>query len=99
MTDKPVPIDLVPYSDMLAGSREFLRMWAKREGQAVCFVNPAALNPDPATFGVALVDAVRHGARAWAQAVGVTEQEALERIWFGVDAERNNPTDLGKEVN
>lgn len=99
MTDKPIPIDLVPHAEMIAGAREFLRMWAQPRGRVTCFVNPAALDPDPATFGIALVDALRHGARAWAHAVGVSEEEARERIWFGVDAERNNPTDLGKEVN
>lgn len=27
------------------------------------------------------------------------EAEALARIWLGVDAERESPTDLGKEVH
>ena len=32
MTGKPIPIDLVPFAEMLDGSREFLRVWAKPDG-------------------------------------------------------------------
>ena len=42
-------------------------------------VDPGAIAPDPAVFGIALVDAIRHGAKAYAQAVGVSEEHALER--------------------
>lgn len=92
-------LDISGAADLLQGSQEFLRMWRRQGGEAICLIDPAALNPDPATFGIALVDCVRHGARAWANAVGISEEEALARIWFGLDAERENPTDLGKEVN
>jgi hypothetical protein len=76
-----------------AKSPEFLRMTAAADGTVTCVINPHALAADPGTFGIALADAVRHGAKAWAQAVGCSEEEALERIWWGVDAERNSPTD------
>lgn len=94
MTDKPIAIDLVPYQEMVKGSKEFLRVWAKEDGPVTCFVNPVALGPDPALFGISLVDCVRHAARGWANAVGITEEQALERIWQGLDAERNNPTPM-----
>jgi hypothetical protein len=92
-------LDISGAAPLLQGSREFLRMWHKPGGQATCLVDPAALNPDPAVFGIAMVDCIRHGARAWANAVGISESEALARIWLGFDAERDTPTDLGKEVH
>lgn len=97
MTDKPIPIDLVPYADLLGDSREFLRVWAKEDGPVTCFINPVPIGADPFAFGMALVDCVRHGAKTYAQATGVSEMEALERIWQGVDAERTNPTDVATQ--
>jgi hypothetical protein len=95
MTDKPIPIDLVPFAEMLDGSREFLRVWAKQAGPVSVFVNPRPVGADPLAFGVALVDVVRHGAMAYAKATGISEKEALARIWEGLDAERNAPKDNG----
>lgn len=92
-------LDVAGAAHLLQGSREFLRMWARPGGEVTCLVDPAALGADPALFGIALVDCVRHGARAWANATGISEAEALARIWLGVDAERESPTDLGKEVH
>ncbi len=92
MTDKPIPIDLVPFADMLGGGREFLRAWAKPDGPTSYFVNPKALGADPALFGIALVDAARHAAAAWGKALGHSQDEMLNRIWEGLDAERNAPT-------
>ncbi|MDB5696131.1 MAG: hypothetical protein JWN21_1674 [Sphingomonas bacterium] len=90
---KPVPINLVPHAALLEDGREFLRMWAKTDGPMACFLNPAQLGADPFLFGMALADAVRHGARAWAAAVNVPVEHAEERIWEGLDAERAKPTD------
>ena len=92
MTEKPIPIDLVPFADMLGGGKEFLRAWAKQDGPASYFVNPKALGADPALFGIALVDAARHAAAAWGKALGQPEDMMLNRIWEGLDAERNAPT-------
>ncbi|QDZ07817.1 DUF5076 domain-containing protein [Sphingomonas panacisoli] len=92
MTDKPIPIDLVPFAEMLDGGREFLRAWAKEGGPASYFVNPKALGADPALFGIALVDAARHAAAAWGKALGHSQDEMLARIWEGFDAERTAPT-------
>ncbi len=92
MSDKPVPIDLVSYADMLGDSREFLRVWAKQNGPVTCFINPVPIGADPFAFGMALVDCIRHGAKTYAQATGISEMEALARIWEGVDAERGSPT-------
>ncbi|MEE9434257.1 MAG: DUF5076 domain-containing protein [Sphingorhabdus sp.] len=94
MSGKPIPIDLVPYQDMLGDSREFLRVWAQQNGPVTCFINPVPIGSDPAAFGVALVDCIRHGAKTYTRATGISEAEALKRIWEGIDAERANPTDV-----
>lgn len=99
MSDKkPIAMDLMPYADMLGGSREFLRMWASENGPVTCFINPVPIGADPIAFGVALVDCVRHGAKTYARAVGISEEEALERIFEGFDLERANPTDVATEL-
>ena len=95
MSDTPVPIDLVPFAGLLTGSREFLRVWARPDDAVLVFVNPRPIGSDPAALGVALVDVVRHGAATYARATGISEQEALTRIWQGLDAERAAPTDNG----
>ena len=77
----------------LAGGEEFLRMWKQSNGNVLCVIDPAALGADPMLFGLAIVDAVRHGAKAYAQAVNVDEKHAFERIMEGVNAELANPTD------
>src|SRR3546814_14336691 len=63
----------------LAGGEEFLRMWKQSNGNVLCVIDPAALGADPMIFGLAIVDAVRHGAKAYAQAVNVDEKHAFER--------------------
>lgn len=98
MTDKPIPIDLVPHMDLIRHSREFLRVWAQDGGPVTCFINPVPVGADPMGFGIALVDCIRHAAKTWERATGVPEAEALARIWAGVDAERKNPTDLPTPV-
>ena len=90
---KPKPINLIPHAAMLEDAQEFLRLWAKRDGPMTCFIDPSKLGADPSLFGMALVDAVRHGARAWAAAVNVSVEHAEARIWEGLDAERAKPTD------
>lgn len=84
--------------DMLQGGEEFARMWSLSNGGMACLVDPAALNPDPFVFGLAMVDAIKHGAKAYAQAVNITEEHAFERIMEGFNAELQNPTDDPKQV-
>jgi Domain of unknown function (DUF5076) len=97
MNGKPVPIDLVPYAGMLGNSREFLRVWAKEGGPVTCFINPVPVGGDPIGYGIALVDCIRHGAKTWARATGISETEAEARIWEGIDAERANLADIPAE--
>lgn len=90
---KSRPLDLTGCEPLLAGSSEFLRMWIRPNGPVTCFIDPTPVGADPFGFGIVLVDCVRHGAKAYAQAVGITEAEALARILEGFDAERDHPTD------
>lgn len=80
-------------------SGEFLRMTQAPDGTVTCAIDAFALAPDPAAFGLALADAVRHGAKAWAQATSCTEEEALESIWWGLKAEREAPTDDPQQIS
>ena len=83
---------------LLDGSQEFARLWAEPGGPMTCIIEPRALGADPFVFGMAMVDAVSHGAKAYAHALGIPEAEALARIWQGLDAERASPTDTPREV-
>jgi hypothetical protein len=78
---------------------EFLRMRTTPDGDVTCMIDPRGIGADPAAFGIALVDAIRHGAKAYAQAVGVSEEHALERIWWGFDSERSSPTDEPRQAS
>ena len=82
----------------LAGGEEFLRMWKQSNGNILCVIDPAALGADPMLFGLAIVDAVRHGAKAYAAAVEIDETHAFDRIMEGVNAELANPTDLPRPL-
>ena len=83
----------------LDGSHEFARLWAEPNGPMTCLIEPRALGPDPFLFGMALVDAVQHGAKAYAHALAIPEEQALARIWEGLDAERASPTDEAMQID
>ena len=75
----------------LDNSYEVARLWVEDGGPATCVIRPDTL-VTPEIFGMLMVDTVRHAGRAFAQYLGLTETEALGRIWAGPDAERNYPT-------
>lgn len=84
--------------DALRDANEFLRMWSRPGGEVTCVIDPPALGADPMLFGMALADALRHGAKAYAHAVDITEDHAFARIRQGLDAELNNPTDTPRSI-
>ena len=94
----PGEIDVSEF-DFLKGSTEFARLWSEQNGSQTCIIEPRGLGADPALFGMAMVDAIRHGAKAYSHAVGIDEESALARIWEGFDAERSNPTDEPREID
>lgn len=77
--------------DFLENSVEVARLWVENEGPATCLIQPDKL-AEPEMFGLLMVDTIRHGARAYAQCYGMSEEEALKRIWDGVDMERSHNT-------
>jgi len=77
--------------DFLDASVEVARLWVEDNGPATCIIQPERLS-EPEMFGMLIVDAVRHGARAYSQCYGMSEEEALTRIWKGVDMERAHNT-------
>lgn len=92
-------LDLSSIADRLTQHQEFLRMWSGTKGaQAFCIIEPQNLGADPALFGMAVVDALRHAAQAWAQSVQVTPEHAFERIMEGFNAEMETPTGNAKQV-
>ena len=56
---------------------------------------------EPFTWGILLVDLARHASRIYALETKMSEEEVLEAIRAGIDAEFDRPTDLGstKAVN
>ena len=80
-------------------SGEFLSMTQAADGTVTCVVDPRALAADPFVFGITLADAARHGGKAWAQAIGCSEEEAFERICLGLEAELQSPTDEPRQVS
>ena len=50
---------------------------------------------DPFTWGILLVDLARHAARIYALETDLSEEEALEQIRAGMEAELARPTDPG----
>ena len=77
--------------DFLDNSVEVARLWVEHEGPATCLIQPDRLQ-QPEMFGLLIVDTIRHSARAYAQCYGMSEEEALRRIWAGVDMERQTNT-------
>jgi hypothetical protein len=69
---------------------EIARIWAAEGHQHVSL--RAGLWPDPACWGMMLVDLAQHVANAYAQE-GRSRDEVLQRIKEGFDAEWHAPTD------
>ena len=94
MFGKRVPgeLDLGSSKHLFGGSQEIVRAWVEPKGPATFFIDVTAM-PGPFTFGMLVVDLVRHAAMAYARRfVDADEAEALRHIWAGVDAERAKPT-------
>jgi hypothetical protein len=68
-------------------SYEIARLWVTHNGPSTVYINAHTLR-DPALFGMLLADTAHHGARAYAAMYGIAEEEALAKIWQGLDSER-----------
>lgn len=79
-----------------AGAVEVLRVWAAPGGAQQVVLRTTW--KDPGGWGLLLVDAARHAARAYADE-GMSEAEALERILQLFRAEIESPTDRPARVS
>jgi hypothetical protein len=79
-------------------SVEIARLWVTNRGPSTVFINAGPL-ADPVMFGMLLADTAHHGAKAYAQQYGISEEEALSRIWQGLDLERNDPSGSMEHAN
>ncbi|MDJ0979444.1 MAG: DUF5076 domain-containing protein [Erythrobacter sp.] len=86
----PNSIDIDAF-DFLDDSVEVARLWVENNGPATCLIQPDRLEK-PEMFGLLLVDTIRHGAKAYSQCYDISEEEALTRIWAGVEMERAQHT-------
>lgn len=77
--------------DFLDHAVEVARLWVENEGPATCIIKPDVLK-EPEMFGMLMVDAMRHAARAYAQCYAMPEEEALSRILQGVEMESGTNT-------
>lgn len=84
--------------DFLEDSVEFARLWSEPGGEQTFIIEPSALGADPALFGMAMVDCIRHAAIAYSRAVNISEEHALGRIMQGFEAELENPTDEARPL-
>lgn len=79
-------------SPQITNAVEVARMWIENGGLGTFFIQPDNLET-PEMFGMMMTDCVRHAARAFSQRLGISEGQALDRIWQGLDAERDHQTD------
>lgn len=85
-------IDIPPNASWDPDATELLRAWTTKGSLEVC-LKRAWDKPD--AWGILLTDLARHVARAFAHDGICTEAEALKRIRSVLDAEWDEPTDLG----
>jgi hypothetical protein len=74
-----------------AEATEVARLWVVHQGPSFSYIN-AAILPDPSHYGMLLADAAMQGAKAYAQGQGVSESEAMAKIWAAIEQERHNHT-------
>lgn len=90
MSDMPdeLPLPL----EVISGARklELARIWIV-DGRQIVILSPEQW-PDPAAWGLMLVDLARHVASSYEQK-GHDREHALERLRAGFDAEWSSPTD------
>jgi hypothetical protein len=89
MHSKPLPVPPAAQTD--AKAIELLRVWAANGQQHVSLATN--LWPDPAAWGIMLVDLAKHVAAAYQQTSGKGFESVLNRIKEGFDAEWLAATD------
>ena len=98
---RAIPIDEAP---LTSRSAEVARIWITDRGGSTVLIAPDVLG-DAEMFGVLIADAVDHAAKAHAQALDMTEEQAATLIWRGIDRARaaidggSTDLDVGGRIN
>lgn len=82
----PRAIDVADGGDLTEDSAEVVRVWVTNNAGATVYIDAGVL-ADPRVFGYLMADTVRHGAKAYAAAHAIGEDEALQAIVDGLGAE------------
>src|SRR3954452_12354393 len=82
----------IPPDALAKGGHEVLRASIVEGGVSVALRRSF---DDPFPWGILLVDLARHAARIYALETELSEDEALEQIRAGMEAELARPTDPG----
>ncbi|MEZ0244278.1 MAG: DUF5076 domain-containing protein [Sphingomonas sp.] len=91
MTEPVNSIPLAGVKVLSDKSVEIARLWVTNGGGSTVFIDARRM-PDAGMFGMLLADTANHAANAYAAALGIPHEEALKRVWDGMDGERNNPS-------
>ncbi len=86
---KPHPgeITLKAFPDLPSDAWELARFWISSERSFVSVGRYEQWTPE--LLGSLLIECVHTAAATYAEAGSMTEQEALQRIWNGIDQERD----------
>jgi len=74
------------FADLPDDAFELARFWMNDKRSFVAVARPKELNPE--LLGYLLVECLHTAATAYAQQSNMPEEEALKRIWAGIDEER-----------
>jgi hypothetical protein len=87
----------VPPISRESSAVEVLRVWAvSNQPQQISL---RTTWPDPAAWGLMLVDIARHASKAYAEGDAEREHEVLSRIKQAFDVEWQNPSDEAEQIN
>jgi glyoxylase-like metal-dependent hydrolase (beta-lactamase superfamily II) len=98
---RAIPLGDAPLGETAA---EVARIWITDGGGATVLIDPGVLD-DAEMFGVLMADTIDHAAKAHAEAMDMTEEQAAALIWRGVDRARaaieqgSSDLDQGGRIN
>lgn len=82
----PREIDVTGVAALAGRSVEVARIWVTDQAGSTVLIDPGVLE-DPRVFGHLMADTIRHAAKAYAAAVPLDEDRALQAIVDGVAEE------------
>ncbi|USU08749.1 DUF5076 domain-containing protein [Sphingomonadaceae bacterium OTU29MARTA1] len=82
---RAIPLSAMP--NLTDRSAEVARIWITDRAGSTVVIDAGVLS-DAETFGVLMADVIGHAAKAHAQLLGLSEDEAAALIWRGLDGAR-----------